>query len=190
MTLYQRMRGCSLFGEMDASDVEALLRKSKVYEWNKGQRMLQENEPCLEFSIIIDGQAIVYKNLNTKLMEIRDLSRGDFYGDFSLSGIHQSPFEIFAKSNIEEVKVTVDDFYEWIQRKPTAGIQFFVNLMKEVQTINAQSLGIIARLHKDHQVPIGFPLFGNKPLSQEEARQKRIHLMQKKINDLKFKKSA
>lgn len=190
MTLYHRLRGCSLFGEMDASDVEALMRKSKVYEWNKGQRMLQENEPCLEFSIIIDGQSVMYKNLNTKLMEIRDLNRGDFYGDFSLSGIHQSPFEIFAKSNVEEVKVTVDDFYDWVHKRPAAGIQFFANLMKEVQLINAQSIGIIARLHKDHHVPIGFPLFGQKPLSQEEARQKRIHLMQKKLLDLKFKKAA
>lgn len=190
MTIHQRLRGCSLFSEIDTEDLEALVKKSKVYEWNTGQRMLQESEPVLELSIIIEGKASVFKNLNTKLMQVRDLSRGDFYGDFALTGKHESPFEIIANGHVEEVKILVDDFYDWINKRSNAGVQLMVNLLKEVQLINAQSLGLIARLHRDHKVPIGFPLFGNAPLSPEEARAKRIEKMQRQLQQLKYKKAA
>ncbi|GAB4014918.1 MAG: hypothetical protein Fur0010_13450 [Bdellovibrio sp.] len=190
MTVHHRLRGCSLFTDIDAHDIESLIKKSKVYEWKSGQRILQESEPVLEFSILIEGRANVYKNLNTKLMVVRELKRSDFYGDFVLSGVHESPFEIFAKTNVEEVKILVDDFYDWLAKRPSSGIQFMVNLLKEVQQINSQSLGLIARLYRDHKVPIGFPLFGNAPLSPEEARAKRIQKMQMQLQQLKFKKSA
>ena len=180
MKIAQMLRGSSLFNEFSDRELDYLIKDSEVILEEKGKRIVKEGDPIKDFIFIVEGSASQYKNLNTELVEVQCLKKYDFFGEDFVCDFHSYQYDIIVHKSFTALKIKTEKIIDLEKKYPRAYASFITGILKEYQLKQIVALGIISRLYHEEKAPIGFPLFGQRPLSPEEARRKKIEKQRKK----------
>jgi uncharacterized protein len=108
--------------------IVTLMGELKVFP--DGQPIVRQGELGNEMFVIIGGKAEVRVNVNGQSRVVRELSRGDVFGEMGLIRHHVRTADVFAAEDVE-VLVVNERFLTRMQRRyPRIGAKIFLNVAK------------------------------------------------------------
>jgi predicted RND superfamily exporter protein len=108
--------------------IVTLMGELKVFPY--GQAIVRQGELGNEMFVLIDGKAEVRITVNGHSRVVRELSRGDVFGEMGLIRHHQRTADVIAAENVE-VLVVNERFLTRMQRRyPRIGAKIFLNVAK------------------------------------------------------------
>lgn len=117
----QVISGVPLFAALPPSEIQHLAETLQVVEFSAGTLLFREGDIGGHFYILLDGQVEIIKELDTadeRLLGVREA--GAVIGDMSLfSQEHRRTASVRARTSLQLLKMTRDDFDTLLHRQPT-----------------------------------------------------------------------
>jgi uncharacterized protein len=119
-----------LFEGLRPSQAKIVTLMGQIKAFPHGQAIVRQGEVGNEMFVIIGGKAEVQVTVNGHSRVVRELSRGDVFGEMGLLRHHERTADVIAAEEVE-VLVVNERFLALMQRRyPRIGAKIFLNVAK------------------------------------------------------------
>jgi len=95
-----------------------------------GQAIIRNGDTGNEMYVMINGTADVFLTFDTQRRRVRQMKRGDVFGEMGLIGHHERTADVIAAEEVEVMAVN-ERFLDRLQRRyPRIGAKIFLNIAK------------------------------------------------------------
>jgi hypothetical protein len=119
-----------LFANLRPSQARIVALMAGLESYAKGGYVLRQGEVGHEMFVIIDGNAEVFVSSDGQHRKVRDLARGDVFGEMGLIRSHQRTADVVAAEPLEVMTVDERALGRIQRRYPRTAAQIFLNLAK------------------------------------------------------------
>lgn len=119
-------------------DLKTLGPISNLKSFTQGEVVIHENDlEIKEMFILLAGTVGVYKKLGTQnSFQLSELQPGSVFGEMSLFTNEARCTSVVALSNITTIRITKENFFELIEKNPSATIQIIESLCRRLAQVN------------------------------------------------------
>jgi predicted RND superfamily exporter protein len=119
-----------LFEGLRPSQAKIVTLMGELKAFPNGQAIVRQGELGNEMFVIIGGKAEVRITANGQLRVVRELSRGDVFGEMGLIRHHKRTADVIATGEVEVLVVNERFLYRMQRRYPRIGAKIFLNVAK------------------------------------------------------------
>lgn len=126
---------------LKSSELSALYSRMKTLTFSKGKSLFHEGDRGEEMYIILSGSvAITVLTPDKKVLELAEIGEGSFFGEMSIFDRAARSATCTPKNETRVLSLKADDFYEYIEEYPLAGIGI-MHRMLNITTSRLQTTG-------------------------------------------------
>lgn len=120
---FELLRSIKVLSGITLNVLESLLSIMTIKEYKKGKTLFYEGDSgdCM-YIILYGAVSISVRSSNGKLLEIAEITEGNFFGEMSIFDKAARSATCIPKSDTKVFMLKADDFYEFIKTNPDAGI--------------------------------------------------------------------
>lgn len=175
--LYGQLKSCSLFHNLEEKEVNCLCENAEVREYEKGQMILEFDEPIEDLGVIIHGKAEIFvKGNGTEEIKVQNLIKYEYFGETLFSNENEHFYYVRATEDCSIVFFDFDAFKNLYNKMPKAFSALLMNLLRFEYDRLRSSLGIIGRAKNETDLFIRMPLYGQAKRKIYTARERNIKL--------------
>ena len=120
-----------LFSGLRPSQAKIVTLMGELKSFPHGQPIIRQGEMGNEMYVLIGGKAEVRVNVNGQFRVVRELKRGDVFGEMGLIRRHERTADVIAAEEDVEVLAVNERFLTLMQRRyPRIGAKIFLNISK------------------------------------------------------------
>ncbi|MCX6079525.1 MAG: DUF1003 domain-containing protein [Chloroflexi bacterium] len=132
------LREVALFSEMDEQEVAEIRAIMDELKFKPGQTIVREGETGNLFYIITEGEVqVTIRDIDGKEIVLHDLGPGGFFGELSMLTNEPRSARVFAVSNVTVLALERDEFFTFLQKRPSAAIDVLVELGGRLHDMDA-----------------------------------------------------
>jgi len=121
-----------LFEGLRPSQAKIVTLMGELKAFPHGQPIIRQGERGDEMYVIINGTADVFLNSSVQRRRVRQLKRGDVFGEMGLIGQHERTADVIANEDVEVMAVN-ERFLDRLQRRyPRISAKLFLNIAKTI----------------------------------------------------------
>ena len=121
-----------IFGGVNEATLELILDKAKVVEVAKNDYYFREGDLDNSIYILERGQVVVYRKWNGKCYKLRELDKGDCFGEMALMDCKPRSAEVMATDDSSAIQVTAAQLAELYKTDSEQYTLIYMNLGREV----------------------------------------------------------
>jgi hypothetical protein len=119
-----------LFANLHPSQARIVALMGELKSFPRGQAIIRQGEIGNEMYVLIKGTADVLIHANGQSRRIRQLGRGEVFGEMGLIRLHERTADVIATEDVEVLAVN-ERFLDRMQRRyPRIGSRIFLNIAK------------------------------------------------------------
>ena len=131
------LREIALFSEMDEQEVSEIRSLMDEIKYKPGQTIVHEGETGNLFYIITEGEVqVTIRDIDEKDIVLQDLGPGGFFGELSMLTNEPRSARVFAVSNVTVLGLERDEFFAFLQKRPSAAIDVLIELGGRLHDMN------------------------------------------------------
>jgi CRP/FNR family transcriptional regulator, cyclic AMP receptor protein len=138
------LREVALFSEMDEQEVSEIRTLMDELKFKAGQIIVREGETGDLFYIITDGEVrVTIQDAGGNEIVLQELGPGGFFGELSMLTSEPRSARVFAATNVTTLALERDEFFTFLQKRPSAAIDVLVELggrLRDMDTILRHSV--------------------------------------------------
>lgn len=120
-----------MLSSLSTQDLNHLYSLMNTEEYRKEERLFTEGEAGETMYIVLSGSvSISVRTQDGAVLELAEISEGSFFGEMSIFDSAARSATCFPKSDTTVLSLNANDFYEFIQKRPAAGISIMQNMLK------------------------------------------------------------
>ena len=132
-----KLREIALFSEMDEQEVTEIRAIMDEIKFKPGQTIVREGETGNLFYILTEGEVqVTIRDINEKDIVLQDLGPGGFFGELSMLTSEPRSARVFAVSNVTVLALERDEFFTFLQKRPSAAIDVLIELGGRLHDMN------------------------------------------------------
>ncbi len=132
------LREVALFSEMDDQETDELRAIMDEIKFKAGQTIVHEGETGDLFYIITEGDVqVTIRNAEGHDIVLHDLGPGGFFGELSMLTKEPRSARVRAVSNVTVMALDRDEFFEFLQKRPSAAIDVLIELGGRLHDMDA-----------------------------------------------------
>jgi uncharacterized membrane protein len=132
------LRDVALFSEMDDQEVAEIRVLMDELKFKPGQTIMHEGELGDLFYIITEGQVqVTIRDANGQDVVLHDLGPGGFFGELSMLTNEPRSAQVRASENVTVLALERDEFFSFLQKRPSAAIDVLVELGGRLRDMDA-----------------------------------------------------
>ena len=123
-----------LFAGLRPAQAKVVTLMGELKTFPHGQAIIRKGEVGDEMYVMINGTADVFLTSDTQRRRVRQMKRGDVFGEMGLIGHHERTADVIAAEEVEVMAVN-ERFLDRLQsRYPRIGAKIFLNLARIIST--------------------------------------------------------
>lgn len=123
------LREVALFSEMDEQEVAGIRAIMDELKFKAGQTIVREGDAGDLFHIITEGEVqVTILDAKGNTIVLNDLGPGGFFGELSMLSREPRSARVSAITNVTTLALERDEFFDFLQRKPSAAIDVLIEL--------------------------------------------------------------
>ena len=131
------LREIALFSEMDEQEVAEIRAIMDEIKFKPGQTIVREGETGNLFYIITQGEVqVTIRDMDDKDVVLQDLGPGGFFGELSMLTSEPRSARVFAVTNVTVLALERDEFFAFLQKRPSAAIDVLIELGGRLHDMN------------------------------------------------------
>ncbi len=135
------LRSIEILSSLSREELDSFYSLMNTEEYCKGQTLFNEGDTGEIMYIVISGAVSISVNLpNGKVLEIAEITEGNFFGEMSIFDSAVRSATCSPKCNTKVLSLKADVFYEFIKNKPEAGINI-MHRMLNIITMRLKKTG-------------------------------------------------
>ena len=138
------LREVALFSEMDEQEVAEIRALMDELKYKPGQTIVREGETGTLFYILTEGEVqVTIRDASGADIVLQDLGPGGFFGELSMLTQEPRSARVTAVSNVTILGLERDEFFAFLQKRPSAAIDVLIELggrLKEMDAILRRSV--------------------------------------------------
>ena len=132
------LRDVALFSEMDDLEVAEIRAIMDETAFKPGQTIIREGELGNLFYVITAGQVQVsIRNAEGEDIVLQELGPGGFFGELSMLTSEPRQARVRAMNNVVTLALERDEFFGFLQKRPSAAIDVLVELGGRLHNMDA-----------------------------------------------------
>jgi uncharacterized membrane protein len=153
------LREVALFSEMDEQEVAEIRALMDEMKFKGGQTIVREGEMGDLFYIITEGEVQVsIRDADGNDVVLQELRPGGFFGELSMLTKEPRSARVRAIDNVTLLALERDEFFSFLQKRPSAAIDVLVELggrLRDMDAILRRSVSRNANVVDEEQLTIG-----------------------------------
>lgn len=130
MAIPDLLRGCPLFFELFDDEIEKIVKYCTVFTFESGDAIVSEGQEGNEIFVLLEGQAVVQKNVSGELLRIQELRAGDVFGEMVLVDEKTRSADIKAEVRCYVLEIKYDDVFALFKSEPQIFGLMILNLSR------------------------------------------------------------
>jgi CRP-like cAMP-binding protein len=123
-----------LFAGLRPAQAKIVTLMGELKTFPHGQAIIRKGDVGNEMYVMINGTADVFLTSDTQRRRVRQMKRGDVFGEMGLIGHHERTADVIAAEEVEVMAVN-ERFLDRLQsRYPRIGAKIFLNLARIIST--------------------------------------------------------
>lgn len=140
-TSVEVLRSFDIFSSLSRDELALLYSFMTVEEYCRGHILFNEGDTGKIMYIVLSGSVSISVNTpNGGELEIAEISEGNFFGEMSIFDSASRSATCSAKCDTKVLSLKAEDFYQFINDKPQAGIAI-MHRMLNITTLRLQNTG-------------------------------------------------
>lgn len=132
------LREVALFSEMDEQEVAGIRAIMDELKFKAGQTIVREGDAGDLFHIITEGEVqVTILDAKGNTIVLNDLGPGGFFGELSMLSREPRSARVSAITNVTTLALERDEFFDFLQRKPSAAIDVLIELGGRLHAMDA-----------------------------------------------------
>jgi CRP-like cAMP-binding protein len=131
-TRVQILQEMPFFNGVDESTVEHLLQGARIREVSRGDAVFREGELDTSVYVLEHGRVSVYRHWKGKNYKLRELGKGDCFGEMALMDFKQRSATVVADTDCTLIQITAAQLGELYSTHPDQYTLIQINLGREV----------------------------------------------------------
>lgn len=132
------LREVALFSEMDDQEVAEIRALMDELKFKPGQTIVHEGELGDLFYIITEGEVqVTIRDADGTDVVLHDLRPGGFFGELSMLTSEPRSARVRAVENVTVLALERDEFFSFLQKRPSAAIDVLVELGGRLRDMDA-----------------------------------------------------
>jgi len=132
------LRDVALFSEMDDQEVTEIRALMDEIKFKPGQIIVREGELGDLFYIITEGEVqVTIRDADGQDVVLHDLHPGGFFGELSMLTSEPRSAWVRAMGNVTVLALERDEFFSFLQKRPSAAIDVLVELGGRLRDMDA-----------------------------------------------------
>ena len=119
-----------LFAGLRPSQAKIVTLMGELKTFPHGQAIIRKGDVGDEMYVMINGTADVFLTSDTHRRRVRQMKRGDVFGEMGLIGHHERTADVIAAEEVEVIAVNERFLASVASRYPRIGAKIFLNLAK------------------------------------------------------------
>src|SRR6056297_3573396 len=125
------LRSIDILSALSTADLNRLYSLMRTEEYKQGQTLFKEGDTGEIMYIILSGcVSISVHTQDGGVLELAEISEGSFFGEMSIFDSAERSATCTPKSDTVVLTLQAGDFYEFIRKRPAAGISIMQNMLK------------------------------------------------------------
>ena len=140
------IRRCPLFGDLDAENVNRLLRHATTVEHGRGETLFTQGDPATHFFVIFEGWVKVYRLTRAgKEAVVGVFSKGQSFAEAAafLQGAYPASAETVAECRL--LRIPTGKLVAWVQDSPEIGLAMLASTSRHLHALVQQIEQLKAR---------------------------------------------
>ena len=131
------LKSVDILSSLSDLELNSLYSHMKIEEYKKGHALFNEGDEGDLMYIVLSGAVSIAVNTpDGKVLEIAEISKGNFFGEMSIFDRAARSATCSPKSDTKVLSLGASDFYKFIKNNPLAG----TSIMKKMLTITTRRL--------------------------------------------------
>ncbi len=143
------LKSCPLFFELYDAEIEKMVKYCTVYTFEEGDKVISDGEEGDQVFVMLEGHAMVQKNMGSEIVKIQPLKAGDVFGEMSLMGEKTRQADIVTTDTSFILEIKYDQIFSLFKEEPKIFGLVLFNLSRLVSRRLAASNQIIIGLQKE-----------------------------------------
>ena len=132
------LREIALFSEMDDQEVAEIRAIMEEMKFKPGQMIIREGELGDLFYVITSGEVqVTIRDAGGEDVVLQELGPGGFFGELSMLTREPRQARVRAIDNVTVLALERDEFFSFLQKRPSAAIDVLVELGGRLHNMDA-----------------------------------------------------
>ncbi|QQS37836.1 MAG: cyclic nucleotide-binding domain-containing protein [Ignavibacteriales bacterium] len=156
--LLEALKSIPVFSEFTKKELASLAGFVHERTYLAGEYVFYQGDPGIGLYIVIEGEVIIQRNVESKLISLATFSKNDFFGELALIDGEKRSASAIAKTDLSVAVIFKPDLDEFIDTHPKKGIKILkgINhlLTMRLRKLNEDHIALHSKLlinmEKDH----------------------------------------
>ena len=126
------LQGMPIFGGIDESTLELILRQASYIELKKGKHFFHEGQSATSMYVLETGSVTVYRTWKGLKYHLRTLGAGDCFGEMALIDCSPRSASVQALQRCQAIEISTSLFAEIYSDHPQQYTLIYMNMGREL----------------------------------------------------------
>ncbi len=141
--LLAALHAVPVFSELEEKELALLTNRIHERKYLAGEYVFHQGDPGIGLYIIMEGEVVIKRNVENRLITLADFVKNDFFGELALIDGEKRSASAIAKTDLIVAAIFKPDLDEFVETYPKKGIK----ILWGINNLVTQRL---RKLNEDH----------------------------------------